>query len=130
MYSCEQVIKLGRLPPCHGYFSVRQFYHKHTRISTPFDSPRFWVVKVNTFLWQHHINIPKKIKNSETPFTRPLLHLIKIKTDLRMSFFVVQLYICYNIFMESTCDRVVISRVYEYRRAGIHKKGGGADDSL
>ena len=31
---------------------------------------------------------------------------------------------------ESTHDRVVASRVYENRRAGIHRKGGGADDSF
>ena len=37
---------------------------------------------------------------------------------------------CYNTSTESTHDRVVASRVYENRRAGIHRKGGGADDSL
>ena len=37
---------------------------------------------------------------------------------------------CYNTSTESTHDRVVASRVYENRRAGIHRKGGGADDSF
>lgn len=31
---------------------------------------------------------------------------------------------------KSTHDRVVASRVYENRRAGIHRKGGGAHDGL
>ena len=37
---------------------------------------------------------------------------------------------CYNTSTESTHDRVVASRVYENRCAGIHRKGGGADDSF
>ena len=37
---------------------------------------------------------------------------------------------CYNTSTESIHDRVVASRVYENRRAGIHRKGGGADDSF
>ena len=37
---------------------------------------------------------------------------------------------CYNTSTESTHDRVVASRVYENRRAGIHREGGGADDSF
>lgn len=37
---------------------------------------------------------------------------------------------CYNLSMESTHDRVVASRVYANRHAGIHRKGGGADDSF
>ena len=36
----------------------------------------------------------------------------------------------YNIFMESAHDRVVASRVYENRLAGIHRRGGGVDDSF
>ena len=37
---------------------------------------------------------------------------------------------CYNTSTESTHDGVVASRVYENRRARIHRKGGGADDSF
>ena len=35
-----------------------------------------------------------------------------------------------NIFTESTHDKLVASRVYDYRFVGIHTRGGGADDSL
>lgn len=28
---------------------------------------RFWVGKVNTLFWQHHINITEKTKSSEMP---------------------------------------------------------------
>ena len=37
---------------------------------------------------------------------------------------------CYNTSTENNHDRVVASRVYENRCAGIHRKGGGADDSF
>lgn len=45
MYSGKPVIKLGRLPPCHGYFPYFGFYHNLTKIST---SAELWVRKVST----------------------------------------------------------------------------------
>ena len=42
---------------------------------------------------------------------------------------VIKSFTLYNIATESTHDRVVTSRVYKHWFAGIHRKGGGADDS-
>ncbi len=44
--------------------------------------------------------------------------------------FVIHISSCYNTSTENTHDRVAASRVYENRCAGIHRKGGCANDSF
>lgn len=63
-------------------------------------------------------------------FYGPLLKDALMLINMQDFLVVIRTCVWYNIFTESTHDRVVTSRVYEYRIAGIHRKGGDADDGL